>query len=433
MQGLHKTAPLQSWQKAKELRVSHYREVMEARDKGKIIVTGGAEGFMALPSGMPNSIFLASEPIGATIGSDPALSTQCAEAVESHAFARDICSYLRNYWGAMYLNKFPFGGSFPKPTFALQLHICDTHAKWHQIVTEYYNVPFFSIDFPIGQIRYRKKERLEYLVSQMLEAIEWMEKVTGRKYDDELFIDAVKSEFKSCSLWGEICLLNRAVPAPLDQKSLLTLYVICVIMRHRKEAVTFYEMLRDEVKYRAENHIAALATERCRLLDDSQPPWHFLELYRYIEKYGAVAIGSQYSFSLAGGYEELPDGTWGVKKTPEEEGRLIRTREDAVRELARWYLDRPAVDGLVYPQIRSELFQMFIKEWKCNGVILHLNRGCEMTAMGQMENRLALIKHGIPVLTYEGNMADSRELNREQVLDRIDSFMSSMDMKKLES
>ena len=426
---LYKTEPLQSWQKAKELRMAHYREVMEARDKGKIIVTGGTEGFIVLPSGLGEYVYLGSEPLGATIGSDPLLSVQCAEALESHAFSRDICAYLRNYLGAMYLNKFPFGGSFPRPTFALQLHFCDTHAKWHQIVSEHYHIPYFAIDFPLGSIKHFKEEKVNYVVAQILDSIEWMEKITGRKYDDALLIEALRNEFKSCSLLGEICLMNRAIPAPLEQKSLLSLYVIAVLIRHKKESVDFYTMLRDEVKHRVDNHIAALATERCRLLDDSQPPWHFLEIYRYLGKYGAVAIGSQYSFSLSGGYEELPDGTWGIKKTPEEAGRPMKTREDAARELARWYFERPAIDGMVYPHVRSQLLQMMVKEWKCDGVILHLNRGCELTAMGQMENRLALVQAGIPVMTYESNMADSRELNREQVLDRVDAFMASLDLK----
>lgn len=307
---IYNTAPLQSWNLAKELRVKHYQEVKDARDNGKLIVTGGTEGFVALPAGLGEYIYLGSEPIGASIGSDPAFSLQCAEAVESRGFARDLCAYLRNYWGAMFLNRFPFGGTFPKPTFALQTHICDSHAKWHQLVSEYYGVPFFAIDFPVSRKYHCRYEKIKYVSDQMLEAIEWMEKVTGRKYEEELLIEAVRNEFKSCSLWGEICLLNKAIPAPLEQKTLLSFYIICVLIRHKKEAVDFYKMLLDEVKYRVDNHIAALPNERCRLLDDAQPPWHFLEIYRYLGKYGAVAIGSQYSFSLAGAFEEMPDGTW---------------------------------------------------------------------------------------------------------------------------
>jgi benzoyl-CoA reductase subunit B len=47
-----------------------------------------------------------------------------------------------------------------------------------------------------------------------------------------------------------------------------------------------------------------------------------------------------------------------------------------------------------------------------------------------MENRMALADAGIPVLTYEGNMGDSREVDMVQTLERIDAFMESLGQKK---
>ena len=53
-------------------------------------------------------------------------------------------------------------------------------------------------------------------------------------------------------------------------------------------------------------------------------------------------------------------------------------------------------------------------------------------AFGQMENRLALLKAGYPVVTYEGNMADPREFDEVQALDRIEAFLQSLGLQKLE-
>ncbi|MDO8635395.1 MAG: benzoyl-CoA reductase, bzd-type, subunit O, partial [Dehalococcoidia bacterium] len=146
---LYKTAPLHSWKTAKALRMKHYHEVMEARGKGKLIVSGGTEGFVGLPAGLGDYVYLGGEPYGATIGSDPQFSQICSEAVEARGFARDLCSYMRNYWGSMFLNRFYFGGEFPKPDFCLQMNFCDSHAKWYQLVSDYYGVPYFSIDVPM--------------------------------------------------------------------------------------------------------------------------------------------------------------------------------------------------------------------------------------------------------------------------------------------
>ena len=74
---------------------------------------------------------------------------------------------------------------------------------------------------------------------------------------------------------------------------------------------------------------------------------------------------------------------------------------------------------------------MLVREYKCQGVTIHLNRGCELTSLGVMENRLALVKKNIPVMTYEGNMGDRREVNQQEILNRLESFMETLNLTKL--
>ena len=71
------------------------------------------------------------------------------------------------------------------------------------------------------------------------------------------------------------------------------------------------------------------------------------------------------------------------------------------------------------------------KQWTVDGMIIHLNRGCEGQALGQMENRIRIQDEGLPVMTYEGNMGDKRELDEAEVLDRVDAFMESLDLTKI--
>jgi benzoyl-CoA reductase subunit B len=429
----YQTKPLESFKKAVELRKEYYQQVMLAKEQGKLLITGGADSMVALPAGLGDFVFFEGEPYGATISMDPQFSEECVEAAEAKNFARDMCAYMRNYWGSMYLNKYYFGGEFPKPDFVLQLGFCDTHAKWMQQVSEYLSAPYFAIDMPVGQPGRNEEAKTNYLASQMNDAIEWMAKVTGRKYDDDKLREAVRNECKSSALWSEIVCYNKAIPAPLEQRTIFTLYIICILRRHEKESVEFYEMLRDEVKQRVADGIAAVATERCRLMDDSQPPWYFLQLYKYLEKYGAAVVGSHYSFFLGGSLDEMPDGTLGPPKTPDEQGLPMKTREDVLKAYAQWYIKKPIISQMfALPYMKSEQMLQLVKEWKVNGVIFHLNRGCEGTAMGQMENRLALTKAKIPVMTYEGNMADRREFDEGQTLKRIDAFMESLGLEKLE-
>ena len=429
----YKTESLKCWPKAKEIRSNYYRDYARAKEKGGLRWCGGAWSFGAIPAGLGNDVYpLTGEPYAASIAFDKEFSTQCLEAVEKKGYARDLCSYMRNYWGSILLNRYAFGGPFPKPDFVWQDHICCSHAKWYQVASELEGgIPMFFIDVACGPYSEVNANKLDYVVNQMHDGIGWLEKTTGRNYDDEKLIAAVYNECRSTSLWAEVCMLNKAVPAPLDEKSMFSLYVLGTLMKHSPVVADFYAELRDEVKDRVARGVAAVAQERCRLMSDTQPPWGFLKVFRYLEEFGALSIGSLYSFGLIGLWEDQPDGSWGPKKTPQEKGIKINDRETALRVLAEWNLAKPEWQHFYSPRYKSEMMIRIAKEWKVDGIMLHYNRGCEGLTLGIAENRLDLIKAGFPVMTFEGNMGDEREFDVEMVSSRIDAFLENLNLKKL--
>jgi benzoyl-CoA reductase subunit B len=429
----YKTEPLKSWQKAKELRLKYYKDYQDAHKKRGIRWTGGAWSFDAIPAGLGRDVYnITGEPYAASVAFDKKLSMECMEAVEAKGWARDLCSYMRNYWGSMYLNKYAFGGDYPDPDFCFQDHICCSHGKWYQHVAEYKKIPYFSIDVSVGPYKDLDENRLMFVVNQMHEAIEFLERTTGRKYQDELLIEAVENETRSTSTWAEICYLNMAKPAPLDEKTMYSLYVHGTLAKHNKEMADFYEELRDEVKYRVENQIAAIPDERCRLMSDTQPPWGFLKVFRYLERFGAISIGSLYTFGLIGIWETKPDGTWGPRTTPMQKGEKITTRDQALRILADWNLSKPEWQHFYDPNLKTEMMLQIVKQWQLDGVMLHLNRGCEGLSCGIMENRYGIAEAGVPLMTFEGNMGDEREFDEKRTMTRIDSFMETLGLEMLQ-
>jgi len=436
----YKTRPFESWKLAKEIRANHYREIAESRTEWgkKLLVGGGTESLIGLPAGLGDYVFFGGEPYAASMSaSDPAFAIECMEATESAGLARDLCAYMRDYIGSFLLDRYFFGGPFPKADFYLQTHICDTHAKWYQLVSEMVGVPYFSTDllpFRWDETEKGKKQKVEYLAGQCLDAIDWMVEITGREYQDELLIEAVKNEFRTTSLWAECATLNQAIPAPMDEKSMYSYYILAVLMRHKSEVVRFYEILRDEMKDRVANQIAAVPTERFRLLHDSQPPWYALHIFRYLEKFGVVCVGANYEYGLSGGWD-YKDGEYlrpGVP--PQDRGVVLKTREDACRALAEWWLEHHLIArGIRFSGPgKNNLIMRMMKDWKCDGLMIHLNRGCEGLATGQMEVRLMLGEAGIPVMTYEGNVGDPREFDEPRTIARIDAFMESVGLEKLE-
>src|SRR3990170_714328 len=343
MEKKYKTAPFRCWDKAKTIRMNIYREIGEAKANGKVLIGGGAESLIALPTGFDHNI-LVGEPYGASISylyrENPDLYFQIVEAAEHAGYPRDLCAYMRNYLGSLILDKYIFGGPFPKLDFCLQAGFCDTHSKWYQIVSEHEKIPYFSLDLVpfdweiTGESEKVKDLKRNYIVTQIHEAIVWMEKITGRVFNDEKFIQGVLNESESTSTWAKVCMLNRAIPAPLDEKTILSFYILAVLGRPRQDVVDFYRELLAETEERVENQIAANPYERARVITDSQPPWFALDFFRLLESYGVVSVGAHYSFGLSGGWEYDPEEkTWNAAKTPKERGVELKTRDDAAKWL----------------------------------------------------------------------------------------------------
>ena len=428
---IYPTEPLQCWRKAKELRQQYYRNYAEAKDKGGIRWAGSAWALDAIPAGLGTDVYsLTGEPYAAAIAHDRKFNLECQNAAEANGFARDLCSYMRTYWGSIYLNRYLDGRAFPKPDFNFQSVICCSHSKWYQHAAMLENAPARFIDVSVGPYKHLTEERLMYVTNQGLEAIEWLEQVSGREYDDELFVQAVKNEMRATSLWAEICTLNKARPAPLDEKSMFSLYVLATLSKSSKWCADFYEECRDEVRDRVARGIAAVPNERCRIISDTQPPWGFLDLFRYLEEFGAVSVGSLYTFGLEGIWETKLDGNWGPRTTPMERGLPMNTREEVMRLYCDWNLSKPQWQHFYDPSLKTEMMKTIVREWGVDGVILHLNRGCEGLSLGIMENRRGLAAAGIPVMSYEGNMGDEREFDLDRTKNRIDSFMEILGLRR---
>jgi benzoyl-CoA reductase subunit B len=209
-----------------------------------------------------------------------------------------------------------------------------------------------------------------------------------------------------------------------------SLYVLGTLQKSSQAVADFYEELLKEVQDRVKRGIAATPNERCRVMSDTQPPWGFLSVFRYLEKFGTVSIGSLYTFGLIGAWEVDETGEWVHRKTPMEKGVSINDRDKALRVLTEWELHKPEWQHFYSPHLKSEMMIRIAKQWKLNGVMLHYNRGCEGLSLGIAENRLALLKAGYPVMVFEGNMGDEREFDMTRTMARIDAFMETLSMKK---
>jgi benzoyl-CoA reductase subunit B len=422
----YQTKPLECWRWAKELRARHFQDIITAKEQGKLLAVGIIDWGHPLMEGIEGLLYYTPEAWVSNIVIQPDLAARCAEAAEARGFGRDFCGYIRFYYGSMFANISPFGGDFPQPDLAVAQAFCSLSGKWYQPVADHLGIPIFAVERALSVPRRPVKEHLvDYMTSLYQDMIEWLEKVTGKRFNDERFIQATYNMCRSQVLWSEICQLNQAVPAPLDLKSMYSLWFPAIADPSNPETVAFYTAVKEEVQERVAQGIAAIPVERCRLFHDAQPPWYFLRFFRQAAAYGANFIGSVHIFTMGGAFEVDAQGRVTVKQDPLTQRIRFKNREEALRFLARWDLTHALYESWLIKN-KIEITLAMVQDWHVDGLVFHHDRACQGLSLGQMEVRLALQERGLPTTGYEASFADKRDFAENQVIGRLETFLESL-------
>jgi hypothetical protein len=79
---------------------------------------------------------------------------------------------------------------------------------------------------------------------------------------------------------------------------------------------------------------------------------------------------------------------------------------------------------------QTDLRKDIIKETKCNGVIMHLNRSCKMCDFLQYEIGKDLEESlNIPITTFDGDQADPRNYSKAQYETRIEALVEMIEQR----
>jgi benzoyl-CoA reductase subunit B len=424
----YETKPIECWKKAEELRRSHRRHIFEAQAHGELLIHGMCY-FHGMLNGMGDYAITEYTPYFRALMSDTKEAIRTHEIAEARGFGQDICSSMRCHLGALFqgfglINK---EGVRVKPDFIFQGLPCTTLAKTSQIYADYWGIPYFTMDIPSQD----SPATMDYLVAELQEAIEWMEKITGREFDDERLLHGARNEWLGLSLFAQILDLCRTVPAPLDARHLFALQVPLVLIRQRDDVIQLYEEMLEETKERVRQGISARGYETCRLIHGGFPPMFYMGILRYPGQFGGVYVGGDLIHIYAAWNTlDLTNGDWvAAPSTPEEAGHTLRTREDALRMLADLYIRRRP--HMCRVEAKAEEYVKLAQGWKADAFVIHIDRGCKNLQAGVLEAKLSLEEAGIPTLLYEGSGYDPRDLSESQVLDRFDAFMESLGLARI--
>jgi benzoyl-CoA reductase subunit B len=436
------TRPLEFWAKAKELRAG-WQDSIESKEN--VILQGGT-GFVDWTVAFPAITAIEDNPVGSMIeNKNSAFGRLSRLACEIRGWGREICGYHGTCWGGQFLGHQDDGTPFPERKGVLPAPcVCDSHAKRGQQVRDFASVPQW-MDERCTYFGPRDAERevpmIEHKTYNYVKILNDVERVFNQKLDEEEVVRQIEAHDIAKAYAGEITkLMAKSIPAPISVKDLYSVYTIGGLTKIDPQAtIDFWKMVRDEVQWRADNHIAAVGNERFRWIEAHPPSWHYMKYYRYLEKYGAVCLGSQYSHIMGGGLWIRPDGVvdtdWevipqGVDPYPVD--TPLKTREDIARYIVGPDARLPytfKVDEYLFPDKIVE----FAKIMQADGALLALWRhgvGCTLT---RKEQGMRLRKAGLSVLHYEGSQPGERtDMDEKRFMDQLENWMASLGLEKLE-
>src|SRR5512135_1838309 len=171
-------------------------------------------------------------------------------AAEELGYAADNCAYVKADIGCLIKGITPTGGKLPTPSLVLCNFVgCNTYVKWFEHTAELTGAPLYVLDVPFLRGNEPSAADVEYVVRQLKEVVEKLEKISGRKFDFERFQQAVAYSREVEEIWSQIKHLSQNSPAPFDAYfDAITLMGPLYVYRATQQGVDFFRSAYSEFK-----------------------------------------------------------------------------------------------------------------------------------------------------------------------------------------
>ncbi len=386
----------------RDLMVKYYTEAKEAEGTDRPIAW--------ITSGGPVEPLIAFDVIpvypenhGAMCGASH-MNVELCEVAEGRGFSRDLCSYARGDIGSAMTKGGPIGG-LPRPTFLVACNnICNTVFKWYEELARFFDVPLFIYDTPFVRGEY-SPHLADYALRQMEEYIAFLEKITGKPYDEPHFIDVAAKSLYASGLWRDILSCNEASPAPMTCFDAFIFMAPIVTLRGTQEVVDFYETLLGEMKQRVEEGIGILPSEKYRILWDNIPIWYEMRnLGNLFMELEACLVADTYT------------NAWTFREVDVE---------SPLASMAKIYATQVYLN--IDLEQMADIIESLANRFSVDGMIMHSNRSCKPYSLCQYDlAKEFTARTEKPVLVIEADHTDSRWYDRAQIENRIRDFMENL-------
>jgi len=331
------------------------------------------------------------------------VSVDLCQVAESYGYSQDLCSYARSHIGSILRPDLAPMGGLPMPDLLVACNnICGTVLKWYEALARILNVPLLVLDTPYLPGVMSDHAR-EYVLEQIKDMISFLERFTGRRYDERELLKRAALSNEAVQLWKQIRELCRTRPSPLSGPDLFIQMAPIVVLRGTQPVVDYYRRLKAEVSRRVEQGVAAVEGEKIRLVWDNIAIWtRIFEFNKMFTERKATFVTDTYT------------GGWALEMEPGD-----NPMESLASTYTRVFLN-------CSPEFRAGQIIDLVREYGADGFVMHSNRSCKPYSLVQEVIRKRVMREtGVPGLVVEADMADPRAYAEEPIRNRVQAFLET--------
>ncbi|MFA7067955.1 MAG: (R)-2-hydroxyglutaryl-CoA dehydratase subunit alpha [Acidaminococcaceae bacterium] len=294
----------------------------------------------------------------------------------------------------------------PQPDFVLCCNnICNCMTKWYENVARMHNIPLIMIDVPYNNTVEVESANVEYIRGQFEDAIKQLEKISGRKFDEEKFEKACANANRTAKAWLKVCDFLQYKPAPMSGFDLFNHMADVVTARGKVQTAEAFELLATELEENVRTgHSTLPFPEKYRIMFEGIPCWPKLPaLFKPLKENGVNVTAVVYAPAFGFVYNGLD-------------------------EMVRAYCKAP---NSVCIEQGVDWREGICRDNKVDGVLVHYNRSCKPWSgyMAEMQRRFTK-DLGVPCAGFDGDQADPRNFNAAQYETRVQGLVEAMEANK---
>lgn len=325
----------------------------------------------------------------------------CMEA-EAEGFSNDICSYAKvnlgyiGHSGDASLN-------IPLPDYLLCCsNVCHQLMKWYQYLSRKYAIPMVLIDIPYNTEYDTDSVHICYIRTQFYEAIRKLEKITGKKFDQERFSEVMKISSKVGTLWNKVADLLVQEEFTYHGTDLFNYMGLVVCQRGKETTLQALEQLYEEIINKPTNNYKPEG-KVFRILYEGICCWPAMKkMALSFLRQNMNMVGAIYTNAYGIEYNDFDD--------------MLR---------AYTYLPNAVCIERAIDMRKNEM-----EKKKCDGVLIHMSRTCKIWSGIMYELKHQLENYAdIPIITFDGDQADRQCFSEAQYDTRLQGFKELMEGK----